>query len=112
MVISIGTGVPKVNNPNSLSEFGGNVILTDMWARGVMKSMEWAKRKGITSKVEPSKQLLTQEKCTFQMSKVDIPSELIINFDQPQLSYISPGKYTFNIKGAKSIPLKDNEDKR
>ena len=68
MVISIGAGVPKANNPNSLSEFGGNVILTYMWARGVLKSMNWVKRKGTTGKVEPSKQLLAEEKFTFQMS--------------------------------------------
>ena len=43
-----------------------------------------------------------------QLSKViskvvyehDIPSELIINLDQTSLSYISPGKYTINIKVA------------
>ena len=31
MVISIETGVLKANNPNSLSELGGNVILSDLW---------------------------------------------------------------------------------
>ena len=32
MAISNGTGVLKANNFNSLSKFGGNVVLTDMWA--------------------------------------------------------------------------------
>ena len=36
MVISITAGVLKANNRNSLSEFGENVILTDMWSRGVL----------------------------------------------------------------------------
>ena len=53
MVISIGKGVLKANNPNSLSEFGGHVTLTDDWARGVLNSMNWVKRKGTTGKVEP-----------------------------------------------------------
>ena len=50
--------------------------------------------------MERHKQLIVDEKFTFQMSisKVilehDIQSELIINFDQLLLSYISPGKYT------------------
>ena len=56
LFISVRTRVLKANNPNSLSEFGGNVILTDMWARGVLKSMDWVKRKGTTGKVEPLKQ--------------------------------------------------------
>ena len=68
--------------------------------------------------MERYKQLMVDEKFTFQMSisKVvfehDIQSELIINFDRIPLSYISPGKYTFNIKGAKNVPVKEIDDKR
>ena len=40
MVISIGAGVLKVSNPNSLLAFGGHVILTDIWARSILKSMD------------------------------------------------------------------------
>ena len=54
MIISIGNGVLKANDPNSLSEFGGGITLIDNWARGVLKSMDWVKRKGTTGKVEPS----------------------------------------------------------
>ena len=35
----------KANNLNSLSEFGENVILIDIWARGILKSMDCVKRK-------------------------------------------------------------------
>ena len=35
-----------------------------------------------------------------------IPSELTINLNQATLSYISPGKYTFKIKGFKNVPVK------
>ena len=62
MVISTGTGVLKANNPNSLSEFGGNVTLTNMWATGDLKSMDWVKRKGSSSKVQPLKKLLAEKK--------------------------------------------------
>ena len=41
-----------------------------------------------------------------------IPADLIINLDQTPLSYISPGKYTFNMKGAKHVPVKGVDDKR
>ena len=54
MVTSIGAGVLIANNRKSLSEFGENVILTDMWARGALKSMDCDKRKGISEKVETS----------------------------------------------------------
>ena len=100
-----------------MSENEGNVILTDMWARRVMKSMDWVKRKGTTGKVEPSKQCLAEEKLIFQMpiSKVvyehDIPLELIINLDQTPLFHISAEKYTCNIKSAKNVPVKGIDGK-
>ena len=87
-----------------------------MWGRGVLKSMDWVKRKETTGK--PLKQLLTEEKFTCQMSiskvfyKHNIPSEPITNLDQTPLSYISTGKYTFNIKGAKNFPVKGIDGKR
>ena len=34
MVISIGNGVLKANDPSSLSEFGDGITLTDNWTRG------------------------------------------------------------------------------
>ena len=80
--------------------------------------MEWSKRKGTTGKIEPSKQFLVEEKLTFQrriasiIEEHDIPKELILNLDQTPLSYVSPGKYTFNPKGAKTVPIKGIDDKR
>ena len=67
--------------------------------------MNWTKRKSSTGKIELSKQFLLEEKLTFQKKisgvifEYDIPKELIINLDQTPLSYVSPGKYTFTIKG-------------
>ena len=40
MVISIGNGVLKTNDPNNLSEFGGEIMLTDNWVRRDLKSMD------------------------------------------------------------------------
>ena len=118
MAIAIGTGVIKANCPSKLKDFGGNIALTESWARGALKSMEWSSRKGTTCKVEPSKQFLLEEKLRFQrriasiIEEHDIPKELILNLDQTPLSYVSPGKYTFNPKGAKTVPIKGIDDKR
>ena len=85
MVISIGNGVLKANDPNTLSEFGGTITLTEDWARGILRSMDWVKRKATTGKVEPSTQCLAEEKFTFQKAistyvyDHDIPTDLIIN---------------------------------
>ena len=79
--------------------------------------MDWSKRKGTTGKIEPSEQFLLEEKLTFHrrissiIEEHDIPKEFILNIDQTTLSYVSLGKYTFNPKGAKTVPNK-NVDKR
>ena len=88
VIISIGNGVLKTNDPNTLSEFGGTITLTEDWARGILRSMDWVKRKATTGKVEPSTQFLAEEKFTFQKAIFtyvydhDIPTNLIINLDQ------------------------------
>ena len=65
-VMAIGNGVVKANYPSKLKEFRGHIVLTEGWARNVLKSMAWSKRKGTTGKIEPSEQFLLEEKLTFQ----------------------------------------------
>ena len=75
-------------------------------------------RKGTTGKIEPSKRFLVEKKLAFQgrialiIAEHDITKELILNLDQTPLSYVSPGKYTFNPKSAKTVPIKGINDKR
>ena len=80
--------------------------------------MEWVKRKGTTGKVEPSEKFLNEEKFSYQreISKVvlehDILLDLVLNLDQTPLSYVSPGKYTFCLKGSTTVLIKGVDDKR
>ena len=55
----------RANNPNLLKEYGGDPVLADKWARGVLEKLTWSKRKGTIGKVEPSAQFLAEEKFTF-----------------------------------------------
>ena len=50
VVIAIGAGVVKVNEPNLLKEYGGPLKLSEDWARYVLKSMEWVKRRALPEK--------------------------------------------------------------
>ena len=43
---------------------------------------------------------------------MDVPSALVLNLDQTPLSYVSPGKYTFSLKGSKNVPINGLDDKR
>ena len=97
IVMAIGNGLVRLNCPTLLNENGGSLELNEDWARRVMKSLNWTKRKGTTVKIELSKQFLLEEKLTSQKKisgvifKQDIPKELIINLDQTSLSCVSPG---------------------
>ena len=53
-LISIATRVARANNSNLLKEYGGDLVLTDKWARGVLEKLTWSKRKGTTGIVDPS----------------------------------------------------------
>ena len=68
--------------------------------------------------IELSQQFRLEERLTFQKKTsgaifyYDIPKELIVNLDQTPLSYVSPFKYTFSVKGVKTVPIKGIDDKR
>ena len=111
-------GLVKANEPTILEEFGCHHGLTDDWARHLLKSMEWLKRKRRTGKVEPSVKFLQKEKFSYQreISRVvlehDIPVDLVLNLDQTLLPYVSPGKYTFCLKRSTTVPIKGADEKR
>ena len=54
MIISIESWVLKASDSNTLSKFDDHINLRDDWARGILQSMEWIKRKGSTRRIEPS----------------------------------------------------------
>ena len=60
IVMAIGNGVVGSNSVTLLKENRGSL------ARGVIESVNQTKRKDTTGKIEPSKQLLLEEKLTFQ----------------------------------------------
>ena len=51
-VIAIGNGVLKARCPEMLEKNGGSMTLTTKWARGVLKSLDWVKRRYTTAKTE------------------------------------------------------------
>ena len=49
-LVSIATGVVRTNNLNLLKEYGGDLVLTDKWDRGVLENL-----RGASAKVPPEK---------------------------------------------------------
>ena len=48
MFINIDNGVLEANDLNILSKFGGYITLTEDWARGILQSIDWVKRKDMS----------------------------------------------------------------
>ena len=75
------------------------------------------KLEGTTRKIEPSEQFIRKEMLTLQkhisndFEDGNIQIDLVVNLDQTPLSYVSPGKYTFNPSAAKTLPIKGIDDK-
>ena len=61
IVMVIGNGVVKSNNPILLEENGGSLQLTEDWARGDLKSLNPVKWRGTTGKIEPSQQFFLEK---------------------------------------------------
>ena len=63
-LISTATGVVRANKPNLLTDYNGDLVLTDKSDR-VLQKLKWSKHKGTTEKGEPSLQLFVEEMFTF-----------------------------------------------
>ena len=96
----------------------GTLELTNLWARNLRDSVEWNKHKATIEKIEPSPQLLSEEKFTFQRAvsiavfEHEISISLIANLDQTPLSHVSPGRYALSFKSANNVLIKGWDDKR
>ena len=70
------------------------------------------KRMATTSKIPIAQGLQKEEQLTFQrkipalIKWHDISEDLVLNFDQTSLSYITVGNNTAEFGGAKSVPVK------
>ena len=100
-VIAIGDGVLSSRCPEKLAKNGGSVTLTTKWARGILKSLDWVKRRGTTSNREMNPALY--EELTFSWKRKianvlfehSIHDDMILNFDQAPLGFTAPNKATF-----------------
>ena len=107
-----------MEQPKILREFGGVLEFIEGWAGNVFKNMDWVKRKGATGKVGPYAKFLEEEKFSSQLaiskfvSEHDISIDLVPNVDQTSVSYVSLGKYTFDLKGSTTVAIRGVNDRR
>ena len=117
VVISVGNGVLACKCPERLAINGGSITLWIKWARNLLKSMNWSRRKGTTGKrtMNPS---LYEELCFTWKKKIDelvfenkMHRSLVLNFCQTPLGFTSPSKVTFTEKNSQNVPIANIDDK-
>ena len=117
VINAIAKGITVANDRTMLVEHGGHLQFTDNWARNVLNEVQRSEKKmvkqmAMTSKIPVAPGLPKEEQLTFQqkiqalIKWYDIPKELVLNFDQTPLSYITVGSNTLEFEGAKSVPVK------
>ena len=99
-----------------LTEYGGHLVFSDQWVRNILNEIMQTEKNMVrkiatTSKVPVSPGMLKEEKFTFQRKIQElvtwhkIPKELITNFDQTSLSYITIGNTTLEFSGVQSVTV-------
>ena len=118
VVMSVGNGVLASRCPEKMSINGRKINLTVKWARGILKSMNWVKRRGATAKRTINPALYDEsafswkKKITEKVFEYKIHNDLILNFDQISLGFTCPAKTTFTEKNAEIVPTGNLDDKR
>ena len=73
---------------------------------------------GLEMFIDPCVKFLEEEKKAFFQRAISkfvleraIPTDLVLSLDQAPLSYVSSGKYTFDLKNSSTFPIKGVDDK-
>ena len=114
----MGNDVLASRCAKKMSRNGGKVNPTVKWARDILKSMNWVKRRGTTAKRTMNPALYDElaftwkKKIAEKVFEYKIHNDLILNFDQTPLGFTCPAKTTFTEKNPETVPIGNLDDKR
>ena len=106
------------NAPEEMGKNSGKITLNVKWARGILKSLDWSKRRGTTAKREMNPSLYDELPLSWKKEIADlilrhkVSEELVLNLDQTPLELTSASNVTFAPHGAKKVPISNIDDTR
>uniref|UniRef100_A0A1X7SP85 HTH CENPB-type domain-containing protein n=1 Tax=Amphimedon queenslandica TaxID=400682 RepID=A0A1X7SP85_AMPQE len=110
IAVSCARGIVLKANPDYLASNGGHIVLTNHWGKHLLRRMGFVKWRATTkAKVmvenfeEVKAQFLLDVKAVVEF--YDIPSSLIINWDQTGIHYVPVGSWTMEKKGLEESKL-------
>ena len=106
IVLGIASGIVKNHDSSVLASNRGHIVLVKQWAIHFLSHMGYVKRRGSTAaKVAVSnyeelrQQFLLDIKVVVELE--EIPSELVIKWDQTGINYVPSNSYTMEKLGTK-----------
>ena len=115
VVITAAGGLTRVIEPTRLSECGGPATLSVSWAKSLLKLINFTRVS--TKSLAPS--LDVEEAQKEFLSKLmeavelhEVPSDLIINWDQTGILLVPSAQWTMDKRSRKRVPIAGHNDKR
>ena len=110
VIAAVAKGVVIARDRTLLAENGGHIKFSEDWARKILHNVMTEEKKmvsrlGSTASMPVSPVILSEVKLDFQrkikraQEEYSIPDELIINFDQTPLAYITASNRTMEFEG-------------
>ena len=118
IAVAAARGILLTCNRSMLAEYGGHVEFNVDWAYSLLHRMNFVQRKVTTAKSkhavaefrELKEQFLAEVVATVEME--EIPSELILNWDQTGIKIVPSSTWTMEQRGTKRVDLVGAGDKR
>ena len=106
IVIGTGRAILLKHSKSSLEEFGGSIVLGKEWAKSVLRRMGFTKRRANSkAKIAPKNfaeikdNFLTESDVQSVIEMEEIPSDLVINWDQTAIKLVPSGSWTMERRG-------------
>ena len=116
-VLGAAEGIVTAKNPGILAKHGGHLKITKSWAKFLFHRMGFVKRKGSNAgKVtvahlgEMKEVFLADISAEVLMNGIN--PEMVFNWDQTAIHYVSTGQWTMHQSGEKIVAIAHSEDKR
>jgi hypothetical protein len=117
IVLAAARGILSRNQPSLLQVNNGKHLLTNSWAKSLLRRMKFVKRKGTkAAKKVPANfediRAAFLNRVHDKVQQYQIPPELIANFDETGAPYIPVSDWTMEEQGANQVPMFGYDDKR
>eukprot|EP00058_Branchiostoma_floridae_P006720 XP_002592208.1 hypothetical protein BRAFLDRAFT_84636 [Branchiostoma floridae] len=117
VIMSTAKGIIMRRDRSLLKEYGGHIEITKAWVNSLLVRMNYVKRKA-TKAARKLPADFDESRATFltrvseTVAELEIPEEMVINWDQTGVNIVPVGDWTLEEAGARQVPVVGKEDKR